>query len=61
MFLKTFEKMQATLLYWFASQQQTSTLKPQKGRFFYQKFSAELNEISFFSQKHQERIKKQLK
>ena len=40
--------MQAISLYWFAAQQQTSTLKPQKFGFFYAKFSAEFNEISLF-------------
>ena len=40
--------MQAISLYWFAAQQQTSTLTRQKCGFFYLKFSAEFNEISFF-------------
>ena len=45
---KNFEKRQAILLYWFAAQQQTSTLGWQKFAFFYAKFSAEFNEISLF-------------
>ena len=45
---KIFEKMRAILLYWFAAQQQTSTLTWQKFGFFYAKFSAEFNEISLF-------------
>ena len=40
--------MQAILLYWFAAQQQTSTLTRLKFGFFSAKFSAEFNEISFF-------------
>ena len=40
--------MQAISSYWFAAQQQTSTLTRQKFGFFYLKFSAEFNEISFF-------------
>ena len=40
--------MQTISLYWFAAQQQTSTLARQKSRFFYAKFSAEFNEISLF-------------
>ena len=48
MFLKTFEKMQATSLYWFAAQQQTSSFKRQESGFFYASFSSELNEIIMF-------------
>ena len=48
MFLKTFEKMQGTMLYWFSEQQQTITLKQEKNGFFNAKFSAEFNEISLF-------------
>ena len=40
--------MQANSLYWFAAQQQTSTVKLQKFGFFYVKFSAEFSEISLF-------------
>ena len=40
--------MQAILLYWFAAQQQTSTITPQIFGFFYEKFSAEFTEISIF-------------
>ena len=46
-FLKFFEKMQAILLYWFATRQ-SSTLTRQKFGFLYAKFSAEFNEVSFF-------------
>ena len=45
---KIFEKMQAILLYWFAAQQQTSTLRRQKIGFFYMKFSAAFNRLSLF-------------
>ena len=38
--------MQAISLYWFAAQQQTSTLRPQKFGLFYLKFSAKLNELN---------------
>ena len=41
--------MQAISLYWFAAQQQTSTLTRQKFGFFYTNFTAEFNEISLFS------------
>ena len=50
--------MQAISLYWFATQQQTSTLTPQKFGFFYAKFSAEFNEISLFFWKQQEKVEK---
>ena len=40
--------MQAILLYWFAAQQQTSTLRRQKIGLFYLKFNAEFNELSLF-------------
>ena len=46
--LNIFETMLAISLYWFAAQQQTSTLTTQKCGFFYAKFSAELNKISLF-------------
>ena len=36
------------MLYWFAVQQQTSTLRPQKYGFFYVKFGAEFNEFGLF-------------
>ena len=45
---KTFEKMQAILLYWFAAQQQTSTLRRQKISLFDAKFSADFNELKSF-------------
>ena len=46
---KIFEKMQAISLYWFAVQQQTSTLRRQKIGLFYAKFNAEFNGSVFFS------------
>ena len=46
--LQNFEKIQAILLYWFAAQQQTSTLRRQKIGLLYVKFHAEFNELSFF-------------
>ena len=46
---KIFEKMQAISLYWFAAQQQTSTLRRQKIGLFYAKFNAEFNGSVFFS------------
>ena len=61
MFLKTFEKTQATSLPWFSTQQQTSTVNRQKSDFFYANFSIKLNEISFFFEKHHEAIQKWLK
>ena len=47
-FFKFSEKMQATSLYWFATQQQTNTLRWQLFGMFYVKFSAEFNELSLF-------------
>ena len=35
-------------MYWFATQQQTSTLTQQRFSFFYVNFSAEINDISLF-------------
>ena len=60
---KIFEKMQAISLYWFATQQQTSTFRWEKSCFtlFYLKLSAELNELNFNLQKQQEVAKKWLK
>ena len=46
-FLKFLKKTQAILLYWFVAQQQTSTSRRQKFTFFYLKFSAKFNEVSF--------------
>ena len=46
MCFKIFEKMQAISLYWFATQQQTSTFRQQKCGLFYLKFNAEFNELS---------------
>ena len=40
--------MHAVSLYWFAVQQQISTLRRQNFGFFYVKFSAEFNELSLF-------------
>ena len=40
--------MQAVSLYWFAAQQQTSTLRRQKIDFFDVKFNANFNELSIF-------------
>ena len=40
--------MQAILLYWFAVQQQTCTLRRQKFGLLYVKFSAEFIELSLF-------------
>ena len=48
-------------MYWFAAQQQTSTLRRQKISFFYVKFSAEFDELSFFYWKQQDVAKKWLK
>ena len=53
--------MQAISLYWFAAQQQTSTLTRQRFGFFCAKFSAEFNEISLFFLKQQEEVEKSLK
>ena len=43
--------MQAILLYWFASQHQTTTPRPQNCHYFYVKFSAESNGLGLFSNK----------
>ena len=40
--------MQAISLYWFAAQQQSSTLTWQKFGFFNAKFSAEFEEVGLF-------------
>ena len=40
---KNFEKLQPILMYWFATQEQTSTSRRQKGDLFYPKFSREFN------------------
>ena len=40
--------MLAILLYWFAAQQQTNTLKWQKIGFFDAKFSADFNGLGLF-------------
>ena len=61
MFLKTFEKMRGTLLYWFGGQQQTSTLKQEKNSFFNTKFNAEFNKISFFFLKASKKRRKMAK
>ena len=53
--------MQTISLYWFAAQQQTSTLTRQKSGFFYAKFSAEFNEISLFFLKATGRVQKTAK
>ena len=53
--------MQAISLYWFAAQQQTSTLAQQKFGLFFAKFRAEFNEISLFFSKQQEGVEKWLK
>ena len=45
---KKFEKMWATLLYWFAMQQQTSTLTRPNFGLFDVNFSAEFQEFSLF-------------
>ena len=50
--------MQAISLYWFAAQQQTSTLTRQKPGFFYAKLSAEFNQVSLFFWKQQEEVAK---
>ena len=47
LFFKNFEKMQATSLYWFAAQQQTSTFRRPEFSLFYLTFSAEFNGLSF--------------
>ena len=46
--------MPVILLYWFAAQQQTSTLRRQKSRFIYSKFSVELSELTASFQNPQE-------
>ena len=38
--------MQAISLYWFAAQQQISTIRRQKSTLFYVKFRAEFNELN---------------
>ena len=38
--------MLVILLYWFPAQQQTSTLRRQKSRCIYSKFSVELSELT---------------
>ena len=43
--------MQAILLYWFASQHQTTTPRPQNCHYFYVEFSAESNGLGLFSNK----------
>ena len=48
-------------LYWFAAQQQTSTVRPQKYGCFYVKFSAESNGFGLFFLKQQEVAKKWLR
>ena len=53
--------MPPILLYWFAAQQQTSTLRLQKYGFFYVKFSTEYNGFGLFFEKQQKVSKKQLK
>ena len=40
--------MPAFSLYWFAAQQETSTLRLQSCRYFYVKFSAESNGLGLF-------------
>ena len=40
--------MQAISLYWFAAQQQLSTVRRQNSALFYVKFNAEFNELSLF-------------
>ena len=47
--------MQASLLYWFAAQQHTSTLKRQKSGLFHAKYSKEFNETSHFFLKASEK------
>ena len=47
--------MQAISLCWFASRQQTSTLKLQTFGFFYAEFSVEFNEIVFFYESNRKR------
>ena len=51
---KRFLKMPPILMYWFAAQQQTCTLRPQKYGSFYVKFSAEFNGCGLFFQKQKE-------
>ena len=53
--------MQAILLYWFAAQQQSSTLSGQKIGLFYVEFSAEFNKLSLFFYRQQEGAKQWLK
>ena len=43
--------MQVISLYWFAAQQQASTLRRQKTGLLYVKFNAEINELSLFFKK----------
>ena len=51
-FFKIFEKMRVISLYWFAAQQQNSSLRRQKYSLFRSKFSVESNEYvpSFFKE-----------
>ena len=41
-------------MYWFAAQQQTSTLRRQKFHCFYVKFKVQSNEFDFFFKEQQE-------
>ena len=44
--LKTQKKMPVISLYWFAAQQETSTLRRQKSRSIYWKFIVEFSELT---------------
>ena len=49
--------MQVISLYWFAAQQQASTLRRQKTGLLYVKFNAEINELSLFLKKKKKQQK----
>ena len=53
--------MQAVSLYWFAAQQQTSTLRQQNNGLFDAKFSADFNKLVFSSKGNRKCAKKWLK
>ena len=58
---KIFGKTQRISLYWFASQQQTSTSRRQKSDLFYRKLYPEFNELSLVFKKRQQVSEKWLK
>ena len=60
-FSKIFEKRQIVLLYWFAAQQQSSTLRQQKFPSFYSKFNARSDELNLGLYKSKEFVQKMKK